>query len=374
MDIIVDYVIPFLIVLTILVFVHEMGHFLVARYNNVRVEVFSIGFGKELFGLNDRHGTRWKFGAIPLGGYVKMFGEGESTTDGEEERALTDEEKEVSFHHKRLGQRAAIVFAGPLANFIFAVIVLAGLFYVSGAPSPLAGVGSVQAGSAAEKAGIVSGDRIVMIAGQDVKWFEDLREIVLANPDVPLSMQIIRQDSQITLIATPKPHSIQEDGVAKEIGLLGVSPHPEMMEYEQLGPLDAVVMGADKTYGLTVQILSAVGRMITGAVSREELGGPLRIAQISGQMAQGGMANLVFFLAALSINLGLINLFPIPMLDGGHLLFYFFEAIIGRPINEKAQEYSFRFGLILVLLLMIFVTWNDIVQLKVFEYLKNLVS
>lgn len=374
MDILIDYVLPFLVVLTILVFVHEMGHFLVARYNNVRVEVFSIGFGKELFGFNDARGTRWKFGAMPLGGYVKMFGEGESIQDGENARPLSDEEKEVSFHHKRLAQRAAIVFAGPLANFVFAIIVLSALFYVSGLPNPLAGIGTVQSGSAAQKAGIVAGDRVVMIAGQEVKWFEDLRKIVIRNPNVPLAMEVVRGDTQITLTATPTPHIVQENGVDVEIGLLGVTPNQEMVEFEKVGPLDAIVMGSEKTYGLTVNILSSVGRMITGSVSREELGGPLRIAQMSGQMAQGGMANLIFFLAALSINLGLINLFPIPMLDGGHLLFYFLEAIIGRPINEKAQEYSFRFGLILVLLLMVFVTWNDIVQLKVFEYLINLVS
>ena len=371
---IIDYVIPFLVVLTILVFVHEMGYFLVARYNNVRVEVFSIGFGKELFGFNDTHGTRWKFGAIPLGGYVKMFGEGESIEEGENERQLTDEERAVSFHHKRLGQRAAIVFAGPLANFVFAVVVLSGLYYISGAPNPLAGIGTVQASSAAEKAGINAGDRVIMIAGQEVKWFEDLRQIVMANPGVPLSMEILRGDTQMTLVATPKAHVIQENGVEQEIGLLGVTPNPEMVEFEKSDFFGSIVMGSERTYALTVNILSSVGKMITGSVSREDLGGPLRIAQISGQMAQGGMASLVFFLAALSINLGLINLFPIPMLDGGHLLFYFFEALIGRPINEKAQEYSFRFGLILVLLLMVFVTWNDIVQLKVFEYLKNLVS
>ncbi len=374
MEILIDYVIPFLVVLTILVFVHEMGHFLVARYNNVRVEIFSIGFGKELFGFDDKHGTRWKFSAIPMGGYVKMFGEGESVEEDDHERQLTDEEKEVSFHHKRLGQRAAIVFAGPFANFIFAVIVMAGLFYVTGSPSPLAGVGTVQNGSAAEEAGIVSGDRIVMIAGQEIKWFEDLRAIVIDNPNVPLEMNILRNDVQHTITATPKPHVVTEEGKDREIGLLGITPDPKLVEYESLGLVDAVVMGTERTYGLTVAILGAVGRMITGAVSRDELGGPLRIAQMSGQMAQGGMANLIFFMAALSINLGLINLFPIPMLDGGHLLFYFFEAIIGRPINEKAQEYSFRFGLILVLLLMVFVTWNDIVQMKVFENLINLFS
>lgn len=376
MDILTDYVVPFLIVLTVLVFVHELGHFLVARYNNVRVEIFSIGFGTELFGFNDSHGTRWKFSAIPLGGYVKMFGEGEVIEEEskEKERELTDEEKAVSFHHKRLGQRAAIVFAGPFANFVFAVIVLAGLFFASGVPSPLAGIGTVQPGSAAEKAGITAGDQVIMIAGQEVKWFEDLREIVMNSPNIPIPVEIIRDNSQLTLIATPKAQVIEEGGVEREIGLLGVTPHPEMVEYTNIGPLDAVVMGAERTYGLTLTILNAVGRMITGSVSREELGGPLKIAQMSGQMAQGGLASLVFFMAALSINLGLINLFPIPMLDGGHLLFYIVEAILGRPVNEKAQEYSFRFGLILLLLLMVFVTWNDLEQLKVFEYFKNLIS
>ena len=376
MDILVNYVVPFLIVLTILVFVHELGHFLVARYNNVRVEVFSVGFGAELFGFHDSHGTRWKFSAIPLGGYVKMFGEGEiiAGEGNDKERNLTEEEKAVSFYHKRLGQRAAIVFAGPLANFIFAIIVLAGLFFASGAPNLLAGVGTVQSGSAAEKAGIAAGDKVIMIAGQDVKWFKDLRQIVIENPNTPLSMEVVRNNTQLTLIATPDVKVVDDGGIEKEVGLLGITPDPEMVEYTNLGPLDAVVMGAERTYGLTLRILSAVGLMITGSVSKEELGGPLRIAQMSGQMAQGGLASMVFFLAALSINLGLINLFPIPMLDGGHLLFYSIEAIMGRPVNEKAQEYSFRFGLILVLLLMVFVTWNDLVQLRVFEYFVGLVS
>ena len=376
MDILINYIVPFLVVLTILVFVHELGHFLVARYNNVKVEVFSIGFGAEIFGFFDKHGTRWKFSAIPLGGYVKMFGEGEvvATEGREKERDLTEEEKAVSFYHKRLGQRAAIVFAGPLANFVFAIIVLAGLFFTSGAPKLLAGVGEVQKGSAADKAGIVVGDKIIKIAGQEVKWFEDLRQVVIKNPNISLSMEVIRDKTQLTIIAIPKAKIVEEGGVEKEIGLLGVTPNPEMIEYMNVGPLDAMLMGVERTYGLTVRILEAVGLMITGAVSKEELGGPLRIAQMSGQMAQGGTASLVFFLAALSINLGLINLFPIPMLDGGHLLFYFIEAIIGRPLNEKAQEYSFRFGLILVLLLMVFVTWNDLVQLKVFEYFANLIS
>ena len=379
MEMLFDYVVPFLVVLTILVFVHEMGHFSIARYNNVRVEVFAVGFGRELFGYTDKHGTRWKFCAIPFGGYVKMFGQGEEIEDenaeGEATRALTPEEQEVSFHYKSLGQRAAIVVAGPLANFMFAIIVLGLLFGIAGTPSPLAGIGSVQTGSAAESAGFENGDRIVSINDQNVRWFEDLRQIVSASPGMELNFGVERGDQLISLIATPKVHvSSGVDGVQSEIGLLGVTPDPEMIEYVDVGPLDAAWMGVERTYGLTTQILSALGQIISGSRTTDELGGPLRIAQISGQMAQGGLISLAFFLAALSVNLGLINLFPVPMLDGGHLVFYGVEGVLGRPVNAKVQEYSFRFGLALVLLLMVFATWNDLVQLKVFESIRNFIT
>ena len=379
MEMLFDYVVPFLVVLTILVFVHEMGHFSVARYNNVRVEVFAVGFGRELFGYTDRQGTRWKFCAIPFGGYVKMFGQGEEiedeNSDGEETRALTPDEKKVSFHHKRLGQRAAIVVAGPLANFIFAIIVLGLLFGIAGTPSPLAGIGSVQTESAAETAGFENGDRVVSINGEEVRWFEDLRQIVSSSPGMELKFGVERGDQLISLTATPKVHvSVDAEGAQNEIGLLGVTPDPEMIEYVDVGPLDAAWMGVERTYGLTTQILSALGQIISGSRTADELGGPLRIAQISGQMAQGGLISLAFFLAALSVNLGLINLFPVPMLDGGHLVFYGVEGILGRPVNAKTQEYSFRFGLALVLLLMFFATWNDLVQLKVFESIRNFIT
>ena len=376
MDNFIDYGVWSLVLLTILVFFHELGHFIVARYNNVRVEVFSVGFGPEVFGFNDQQGTRWKFSAIPLGGYVKMFGEGEFTTDDSDkkERELSEAEKKVSFHHKRLGQRAAIVFAGPLANFILAAVVISGLFYVTGLPNPLSGIGAVQSNSPAEKAGLLPNDRIIMVDGQEIKWFKELREIIENNPNIPLSMEVLRDNKQLTLKVTPSVKIVKVGDLEKEIGLLGVTPNQELIEYTHVGPIDAILLGSERTYNLTLNILSAVGQMITGKVSRAELGGPIRIFQISGQMAEAGMASWWFFLAALSINLGLINLFPIPMLDGGHLLFYFFEAILGRPINEKAQEYSFRFGLFLVLLLMVFATWNDLVQLKIFEYFTNFTS
>lgn len=369
-----DWIVPFLVVLTVLVFVHELGHYWVARRNKVRVEVFSIGFGPEIFGWTDRHETRWKISAVPLGGYVKMFGE-HDFEDDEEQPPMTPAETAVSFHHKRLGQRAAIVAAGPIANFLFAFVLLAGLFYIVGIPEPLAGVGTIKEDSAAAEAGFEPGDLIVRIQGEPVKWFEDLRLFVRDRAGQALEFEVRRGDGELFLRATPKAVTVEDEGGGeRQIGLLGVTPDPTQMGYESIGPFAAMATAVERTFGLTTQILSALGEIITGSRTAEELGGPLRIAQISGQVAQGGMVNLIFFMAALSVNLGLINLFPIPMLDGGHLAFYAAEAIRGRPLGRRFQEYGFRFGLILVLLLMVFATWNDLVSLKVVDFFRQLVS
>jgi regulator of sigma E protease len=368
-----ENVVPFLFILTVLVFVHEMGHYLVARYNRVRVDVFSIGFGPELYGWTDRLGTRWKISAVPLGGYVKMFGENDAGEDGDS--PLTPEEREVSFHHKRLGQRAAIVVAGPLVNYLFAIVVLAALYSVSGIPRPLAGVGEVVAGSAAEEAGLRPGDRILAIDGTAITWFEDLRQIVMAKPGVSLELDVLRDGQRLTLKATPKPmRAEKESGGDTEVGRLGVTPDPDRVDYERQNPLKALWMGVERSVSMTGQILSYIGQIFAGSQSADQIGGPLRIAQMSGTFCLGGLVECAFFMAALSINLGLINLFPIPMLDGGHLAFYLIEAIRGRPLGPRAQEYGFRFGLILVLMLMVFATWNDLVQLKVFEFLKDLMT
>ena len=375
------YIVVFLIVLTVLVFVHEMGHFWVARRNRVRVEVFSIGFGPEIYGWTDRLGTRWKISAIPLGGYVKMFGENAVPGDAEEERPLTPEERAVSFHHKSLGQRTAIVAAGPIANFLLAIVLFAGLFGFVGSPSaPIAAVvGAVQTESAAAEAGLQPGDRILSIDGEAITWFEDLRRIVSANPGVRLELLVRRDGAEMVVAATPKRHAVEEDADgAREIGLLGVSPDPEQIKYERVGPLTAVWMGVEKTVGITGQILSYLGELIAGSRTADELGGPIMIAKISGDMAKGGLVNLILFMAVISTNLGLINLFPVPVLDGGHLVFYAFEALLGRPLSRRVQEYSLRFGLTLVFLLMIFVTWKDLRYLeekyKVFESIKQLIT
>ena len=368
------YIVLFLFVLTVLVYVHEWGHYWVARKNGVRVEVFSIGFGPEVYGWTNEAGTRWKISAIPLGGYVKMLGQSDLPSDEEGEQPLSEEEQAVSFQNKTLAQRAAIVVAGPLANFIFAIVLFAGLIMTVGTPRHYAGVGNILPDSAAAEARLEVGDRIIDIDGQEVVWFSDLVRIVSANSGVPLKITVLRGKEELTLAATPKiKKRTDKDGNPVEIGLLGVRFDPEQAEYERQNPLQAVWLGARQTFALTTNILSYLGEMIVGDRSAEELGGPLKIAKLSGQMAQGGLDNLIFFMAALSVNLGLINLFPIPLLDGGHLLFMAAEAIRGRPLDERTQEYGFRFGLILVLILMVFATWNDLVDLRVVEFIKELI-
>ena len=370
-----NYIFVFLIVLTILVFVHEYGHYWVAKRNGVRVEAFSVGFGPEIWGRNDASGTRWKICAIPLGGYVKMFGEaGDDSEDGEKPE-LSDAEKAVSFNYKTVSQRAAIVAAGPIVNFIFAIFAFAILAGAVGNAVPLAAVGKVFKDSAAEIAGFKSGDRFISINEEEINLFSDLRRIITENPDTVLSFQIDRAGKEITLSATPKL-TVQKnaEGEEIEIGLLGVEWSPDFVSYERQNPAMALWVGVQRTYMVTTNILSYIGDMFSGRRGTDELGGPLRIAQISGQMAEQGIGAVILLMAMLSVNLGLINLFPIPMLDGGHLAFYLIEALLGRPLGAKAQEYGFRFGLILVLMLVVFVTWNDLVHLEVIEFIKGLIT
>jgi regulator of sigma E protease len=370
-----NYIFVFLIVLTILVFVHEYGHYWVAKRNGVRVEAFSVGFGPEIWGRNDASGTRWKICAIPLGGYVKMFGEGGDDSEDGEKSELSDAEKAVSFYYKTVSQRAAIVAAGPIVNFIFAIFAFAILAGAVGNAVPLAAVGKVFKDSAAEIAGFKSGDRFISINEEEINLFSDLRRIVTENPDTVLSFQIDRAGKEITLSATPKL-TVQKnaEGEEIEIGLLGVEWSPEFVSYERQNPAMALWVGVQRTYMVTTNILSYIGDMFSGRRGTDELGGPLRIAQISGQMAEQGIGAVILLMAMLSVNLGLINLFPIPMLDGGHLAFYLIEALLGRPLGAKAQEYGFRFGLILVLMLVVFVTWNDLVHLEVIEFIKGLIT
>jgi regulator of sigma E protease len=369
------YVGIFLLVLTILVFVHELGHYLIARRSGVRIEVFSIGFGPELFGWHDRAGTRWKFSAIPLGGYVKMFGDSDPSSSLGVARLgeMTEAERQVSFHHKRLGQRAAIVGGGPLANFAFAIVILALLFSTYGQPFTPADVGQVQAGSAADKGGIKVGDAIVSIDGGTISRFEDVQQIVRLNPGEPMTLVVRRDGQLVTLHVTPaRTEMTDRFGNRHEIGLLGIG--RSGVEYVKRNPIAAVGQAFSETWNLSVSTLQAMWQIVIGTRASDELGGPLRIAQMSGEVAEGGVVPLLWFMAVLSINLGLINLFPVPVLDGGHLLFYAAEAIRGKPLGQRAQEYGFRIGLALVLTLMVFATWNDLVHLRIVEFVKGLVT
>jgi regulator of sigma E protease len=369
------YIVPFLVILTVLVFVHESGHYLIARWNRVRVEVFSIGFGPELFGWWDRAGTRWKFSTIPLGGYVKMFGDSDASSGlpAAGLARLSQAEREVSFHYKRLGQRTAIVAAGPLANFLFAIVVLAVLFMTYGQPFTPAEVGQVQAGSAAEQAGIQPGDVILNIDGHGVQRFEDVQQAVRLNPGVPMTIVVRRDGQERSLQVTPgRTEFTDRFGNHYEIGLLGIA--RSSMEYVKRDPATALAQAGVETWDLSVATLKAMWQIVIGTRATDELGGPLRIAQMSGEVAQGGIVAVLWFMAVLSINLGLINLFPVPVLDGGHLLFYAAEAVRGKPLGQRAQEFGFRIGLALVLTLMVFATWNDLVHLRIVEFVKGLVT
>ena len=356
--------VPFLILLTVLVFFHELGHYLVARRNGVRVEVFSIGFGPELFGWSDRAGTRWKFSAIPLGGYVKMFGDADpASMPGEHLQQMTEAEKAVSFHHKRLWQRVAVVAAGPIANFVLAIVILTIIIAIRGQQFSPPDVGQVVPNSAAEAAGIKPGDVVTAIDGQPIDRFEAIQRIVEVNTGTPLALVVKRGEQQLTLRVTPKV-MVETDrlGFTHRIARLGIG--RKGVDFIQRNPVSALWYAIDESWYLTAGTLKAVWQMIIGLRSSDELSGPIGIFQLSGAVAQEGIIALMGLAAILSINLGLINLFPIPVLDGGHLLFYAAEAIRGKPLSQRAQEYGFRLGLALVFMLMVFATWNDLVRIS----------
>jgi regulator of sigma E protease len=368
------YIVSFLVVLTVLVFVHELGHYLVARRNGVRVDVFSIGFGPELFGWNDRAGTRWKVSAIPLGGYVKMYGDADpASTPDASVGEMTPDQRAVSFHHKRLGQRAAIVFAGPLANFLFAIVAFAGVYSIVGQPFTPPEITSVAADSAAERAGLRAGDRIIRINGVEIERFEQIQRIVQLSLENPLDLVVRRDGKEISMTAAPTVvEEADRRGNVLRVPRLGVK--GVKVEFVRHNPWDAVWRGIAETWVQTAGTVQALGQMIAGRRQTDDLGGPLRIMEMSGEVAQGGPAAFIVFMAVLSVNLVLINLFPVPMLDGGHLLFYALEALRGRPLGPRAQEYGFRIGLVLVFSLMIFATWNDLVHWGLVRYLVSLVS
>ena len=362
------YLIPFLFVLTVVVFFHELGHFLVARWCGVRVMVFSVGFGPELLGFTDRHGTRWKLAAIPLGGYVKFFGDenAASVPDQSAVASMSAEERRYSFFHKPVSQRAAVVAAGPIANFILAIVIFAAVFSIYGRQSSSARVDAVQTGSAAADAGFHPGDVVLSIDGRTVNSFSDMQRIVGANAGRTLEFKVDRGGAPVTLRATPALKQ-GKDGFGNKYcqAVLGVSRSmtPAEVKTELVGPLTAIGLGISETWFIIERTFSYIGGIFVGRECADQLGGPIRIAQISGQVASVSFAALMHLTAMLSVSIGLLNLFPVPLLDGGHLVFYAIEAARGRPLSERAQEIGFRIGLALVLMLMIFATFNDIIHL-----------
>ncbi|TMJ04458.1 MAG: RIP metalloprotease RseP [Alphaproteobacteria bacterium] len=358
------YVVPFLFVLTIVVFFHELGHFLVARWCGVRVLTFSIGFGPELLGYNDRHGTRWKLSAIPLGGYVKFFGDenAASVPDSDTINQMSEAERRESFFFKPVAQRAAIVAAGPIANFLLAIVIFAGVFTFYGKQATPARVETVQANSAAQAAGFRPSDLIVSINGRKIDTFTDMQRVVSASAGQMLDIEVDRGGERVHIKATPALTELKDNfGNVHRIGVLGITGAREPPV--RVDPLTAVKLGVEETWFVVERTLSYIGGVVVGKESADQLGGPIRIAQVSGQVATAGFVALIHLAAVLSISIGLLNLFPIPLLDGGHLLFYAIEAIRGRPLSDRAQEVGFRIGLAIVLLLMIFATFNDILHL-----------
>jgi regulator of sigma E protease len=364
----IGYVIPFLFVLTIVVFFHELGHFLVARWAGVKVLTFSVGFGPELAGFNDRHGTRWKISAIPLGGYVKFFGDDtEASTPSSEALAnMTAEERAGSFHHKKVGPRAAIVAAGPIANFLLAIVIFTCLFTFFGKPSTTARVDKIEANSAAAAAGFQVGDIVTSIDGKQIGSFSDMQRIVSVRAGEQLTFVVKRGDATAQLKGTPELREVKDAfGNMHRLGVLGITraTAPGDVVTERVNPATAAWLGVKETWFVVERTLAYVGGVFSGREAADQVGGPLRIAQISGQVATIGLAALIHLAAVLSISIGLLNLFPVPLLDGGHLLFYAVEAVRGRPLSERAQEMGFRIGLALVLMLMVFATYNDILHL-----------
>ena len=356
----------FVIVLGILVFIHELGHYLAARWRGVHVETFSIGFGSAWASWHDRHGTFWKLAWIPLGGYVKLHGQ-ERAEDVAPEM-LAKRRAGQTFTGKSVLSRAIIVAAGPIANFVLAAVLFIALYAVIGRPVAVPVIGEIVAGSPAASAGLLPGDRITAIDDQPVTRFEDIQRIVSAHPSQKMVLHFDRASTPQTAQAVAGAQSVG----GKQIGVLGIRGSDGF--YEHLSLAQAIPAGFQQTWDVSVQTLGGLWQMLTSKGNSNDFGGPLRIAQISGQVAALGFASLVSFIAVLSVNLALINLFPIPVLDGGHLLFLLAEFLRGRPLPPRAQEYGLRAGFALLAGLFVFATWNDLSHIGLFHWVAGLIG
>ncbi len=357
-------ILPFLVVLTVVVFVHEMGHFLVARWCGVAVRTFSIGFGKEIWGFNDRQGTRWRLAWIPLGGYVKFMDDenAASVPTRESIDAMTPEQRAGSFHAKPVWKRAAVVAAGPIANFLLAILIFALWFSIFGVRSTEARIAEVMPDTPAARAGFQANDLIVGIDGASIKSFEDVQKIVSTHVGRPLAFAIDRAGAKLELVATPE---LREQTVGTQkmstvvIGIRRSDTAASIPVY-QPGPLESLGLGVEQTKFIITSTLGYLGDVIGGRQKADQLGGPARIGDIAAKVADKSVIDLVYLIGFISVSVGLINLFPIPLLDGGHLLFYAIEAVRRKPLSEGAQEIGFRIGFAVVVMLMIFATFNDL--------------
>lgn len=363
----VYYIVPFIVLLGILVFVHEFGHFLVARLSGVQVTDFSIGFGKQLWGFTDKHNTKWKICAIPLGGYCQFLGDADAASSGssEEVKELSEEDKKKAFPFQNPWKKLAIVLGGPGFNYLFAIIVFTLMFAFLGKFSFPPVVGEVVAGGAADKAGIVKADRILSINGHEVESFSEITTEISLTTGGVAEVKLDRAGEVMELSVPLEMMKVEANGQTTERPMLGIKSMNTMeLDHERMSLPDAFVEACSETWRITEGTLRGVGQMITGKRGSEDLGGILRIAEMSGDISRkNGMLDFIAFMALLSINLGLINLFPIPVLDGGHVVIYLVEIVSRREINAKVKENLFKAGFALILALMIFATWNDFVHL-----------
>jgi len=371
-EILISFIIPFIILLTVVVFIHEYGHYYFARKYGVGVTDFSIGFGKELFGFNDKSGTRWKFCAIPLGGYVKFFGDRNVFSQAEQEELLkkySKEDREKLFVVKPIYQRSLIVAAGPFANFLLAIVIFAFIYMFAGKDFTPAQIQEVQPDSPAFISGVKSGDIIKSIDNREVKSIMEVSAFINASSSETINLGILRNESELSINVKPKFVEGSDslgNKINKKIIGIKIAPLNDKIERERLGPATALFYAIKETWFVIDASWDFVISMFKGTGDTSQLGGPIKIAKITGQVAKFGVVAFLSIMAYISISLGFINLFPIPMLDGGHLMFYAFEKILGRPLTQKTQEGFFRIGLFLLLSLMFFTTFNDLRDLGLF--------
>jgi regulator of sigma E protease len=367
-------IVGFLVVIGPLIFLHELGHYAVGRLCGVKVETFSIGMGRELTGWTDRQGTRWKLSMLPIGGYVKFAGDmGPGSTRDPAWLRLPPEEKARTFQGKALWQRFLIVTAGPATNFLLAILIFAGFFTAFGVPQTAPVIRMVLPHSAAEKAGLAPGDRIVSIGGRDMDRFEDIARFVALRPGQTMAVDLMRGGRLRTIEVTAEAVSETDRfGNTVRRGLLGIVPGP--LQIVRKGPIGVLGAAIDYTFGVVRTMTDVIGQIIVGQRSTHELGGPIQTARFSGETISLGPLPVIQFMAMISINLGFINLLPIPMLDGGHLLFYLIEGIRRRPLPDRAQEWAFRSGLVLLIGFMAFVTINDLGSLGLWQKLAGLIG